>query len=294
MKSLCRIKSRWLLAAALLVALSLTGCSGSNVSADPAANPGPAATVDPGAPTVAVGSSGASPGTPAAVVNPEIPATSVTTTGSTAGSAAGTTTVTTTDPTTGTSSVATTNLSTGATTIATTSLTTGVITTTNTVATVTTNPTTGVTTVASTSPTTGATIVAATNPTTGTATVTTTSAAPATTPGAAPVVTTVATPIVIATPAVAKAIVVQGNLVGDANAALTGAPPVGVAKTVGAAAAPASVPLTTPVSVVLVDETGNVAASQTVTAADGNFLLIPPPGHTYVLLFRKDSPTGPT
>src|SRR6185369_5285630 len=91
------------------------------------------------------------------------------------------------------------------------------------------------------------------------------------------------------TPA-AKAMVVTGTVVGDANAALTGAAPVGVTPTPGT---PASVPLAAPVSVVLVDDTAQVVASQTVTAADCNFVLIPPPGHTYVLLLR-DAATGKT
>ena len=87
------------------------------------------------------------------------------------------------------------------------------------------------------------------------------------------------------------AITLQGNVVGDANAALTGAPLAGVAADPGT---PASVPLTAPVSVVLVDAAGNVAASATVTAANGKFILVPPSNQTYVLLFRDGSPTGKT
>ncbi len=92
-------------------------------------------------------------------------------------------------------------------------------------------------------------------------------------------------------PVAAVALTVQGNVVGDAAAALTGAP------LAGGDPAPAtltSVPLTGAVSVVLVDETANVAASQTVTAGNGNFILVAPPGHTYVLLFRDGSPAGRT
>lgn len=103
-------------------------------------------------------------------------------------------------------------------------------------------------------------------------------------------VSTTATPSATGTTA-KTALTVQGNVTGDAAAALTGAPLAGVAKV---AAAPASVPLETPISVVLVDETGSVAASQTVTAVNGNFILIVPMGHTYVMLFRKGSSTGPT
>ncbi len=62
-------------------------------------------------------------------------------------------------------------------------------------------------------------------------------------------------------------VTVQGNLIGDAS------------------------PLTGPVSVVLVDEAGNVAASQTVTAANGNFSLAIPAGRSYLMLFR-DARTG--
>ncbi|KAF0219106.1 MAG: multicopper oxidase type [Geobacteraceae bacterium] len=181
MKSLCRMNGRWLLTALLLAALSMTGCSGNDVSAGPAGDPGaPAATADPGAPPVAVGSPGTSPGTPGALVDPETPVP------------------------------------------------------------------------ASTTP-----------PPEGT---------------------------------VAKALVVTGTLVGDAAAALTGAPLAGVAPASGT---PTSVPITETVAsgqvaVVLIDETGSVAANQTVTAANGNFILVPPPGHTYVLLFRDTSPTGRT
>ena len=89
---------------------------------------------------------------------------------------------------------------------------------------------------------------------------------------------------------VAKAITLQGNVVGDANAALTGAPLAGVAATPGT---PAFVPLPGPTSVVAVDETGNTAASQTVTAANGNFILVVPSGHSYMILLR-DATTGRT
>ena len=92
-------------------------------------------------------------------------------------------------------------------------------------------------------------------------------------------------------PTVAAALTVQGNLVGDAAASETGAPLAGVPADPGTLA---YVPLTGPVSVVLVDETKNVAASQTVTAADGKFILVAPRGHTYVMLFRNGTPTGPT
>jgi FtsP/CotA-like multicopper oxidase with cupredoxin domain len=166
--SLFRMDGRWLLAATLLAALALSGCSGNDVSAGNSGTP--ASAVDPGAPNVAVGS----PGTPGAVVDPDTP-------------------------------------------------------------------------------------VPPANPVP---------------PGST----------------VAKAITVQGNVVGDAAAALTGAPLAGVAPAPGT---PTSVPLTAPVSVVLVDDTGNVAASATVTAGNGNFILVAPSGHTYVMLFR-DAATGDT
>ncbi len=92
-------------------------------------------------------------------------------------------------------------------------------------------------------------------------------------------------------PTAATALTVQGNLVGDAAAALTGAPLAGVDAAPGTLA---SVPLTGPVSVVLVDETKSIVASQMVTAANGNFILVAPRGHTYVMLFRDGSPTGKT
>ena len=87
------------------------------------------------------------------------------------------------------------------------------------------------------------------------------------------------------------AVTFRGNLVGDAAAILTGAQLEGVAPVPGT---PASVPLTGPVSVVLADETGSVAASQTVTADDGNFALIVPAGHSYMMLFRDGNPMGKT
>jgi manganese oxidase len=176
MRNMCSMKGRWLITAALLAALSLTGCSGSDVTAALTGDPGTAATVDPGAPAVAVGSPGVSPGTPGATVNPETPVPPSTT------------------------------------------------------------------------------------------------ANPGTT--------------------VAKAIVVTGTVVGDANAALTGASPAGVTPVV----VPPPVPMAGPVSVVLVDAANptSVAVSATVDAANPNFILTPAPGHTYVMLFRKDSPTGPT
>ena len=62
-------------------------------------------------------------------------------------------------------------------------------------------------------------------------------------------------------------VAVQGNVVGDASDPL-------IAESLGAnaaAPAPATVPLSGPTAVVLVDETGQVAASQIVTAADGHF-----------------------
>ncbi len=83
----------------------------------------------------------------------------------------------------------------------------------------------------------------------------------------------------------------RGNLIGDAAAMLTGVPPAGVAPAPGT---PSMVPLTGPVSVVLVDETGNVAASQSVDAADGNFILSAPAGHSYMMLFREVNPLGKT
>jgi FtsP/CotA-like multicopper oxidase with cupredoxin domain len=46
-------------------------------------------------------------------------------------------------------------------------------------------------------------------------------------------------------------------------------------------------------SVAMVDETANVAANTTVTAANGNFILVVPSNHSYMLLFR-DAATGKT
>jgi len=114
---------------------------------------------------------------------------------------------------------------------------------------------------------------------------------PGTSPGTPGSTINPETPVPAPAGTVAKAILVQGNVVGDANAALTGAPLAGVAAAPGT---PASVPLTTPVAVVLIDATGVVAATQTVTAADGNFALVVPSGQTYVMLFRDTSPTGKT
>src|SRR5512143_444823 len=85
---------------------------------------------------------------------------------------------------------------------------------------------------------------------------------------------------------VSKQLTIQGNLVGDASAGLAGNPPNTIGSTV-------TVPLTAPVSMVMIDETGAVAASQTVTAADGNFTLIVPSGHSYLILFRNPT-TGNT
>jgi manganese oxidase len=85
-------------------------------------------------------------------------------------------------------------------------------------------------------------------------------------------------------------VTVQGNVVGDASAPL-------IAESLGAnTAAPAlaTVPLSGSTAVVLVDETGRVAASQIVSAADGHFNLTVPTDHSYMLLFRAGDPTGKT
>jgi len=79
---------------------------------------------------------------------------------------------------------------------------------------------------------------------------------------------------------------VQGNVVGDVNAGLTAPPPAG--------AAPVPVPLTGPTSVVLLDEGGNVAASTTVTPTNGNFAMIAPKGHSYMMALREGGPSGRT
>jgi FtsP/CotA-like multicopper oxidase with cupredoxin domain len=52
------------------------------------------------------------------------------------------------------------------------------------------------------------------------------------------------------------------------------------------------VPLTGPVSVVMVDESGREVANQTVTATNGNFILVVPKGHSYMTLFRNGTPAG--
>lgn len=54
------------------------------------------------------------------------------------------------------------------------------------------------------------------------------------------------------------------------------------------------VPLSGPTAVVLVDETGQVAASQIVEASDGNFKLTVATERSYMLLFREGSATGKT
>jgi hypothetical protein len=78
---------------------------------------------------------------------------------------------------------------------------------------------------------------------------------------------------------------VQGNVVGDTAAALTGAPLPGVDPAPGTLT---SVPLTGPVSVVMIDETGSEVANQTVTA-NGNFILVVPKGHSYMTVLRNEA-----
>jgi len=92
------------------------------------------------------------------------------------------------------------------------------------------------------------------------------------------------------------AITLQGNVVGDANAALTGAPLAGVAPDPGT---PASVPISQSVtsgklSVVLLDTAGHVAASAEVTDAKKDFILVIPSNQTYVLVLRDTTPDGKT
>ena len=89
-----------------------------------------------------------------------------------------------------------------------------------------------------------------------------------------------------APPPVTGVVTVQGTVVGDAAAGLTTAPVAGVVPL-------ATVPLPAPTAVVLVDETGKVTASTTVTAANGNFSLSVPTGRSYMLLLR-DAATGKT
>jgi FtsP/CotA-like multicopper oxidase with cupredoxin domain len=85
-------------------------------------------------------------------------------------------------------------------------------------------------------------------------------------------------------------VTLQGNLIGDAAAGLTDEPLAGVT----VVSAPLAVVLIeAPVTVVAVDEAGNMAASQTVTAANGNFILILPTDHAYMILLR-DAATGRT
>jgi hypothetical protein len=79
---------------------------------------------------------------------------------------------------------------------------------------------------------------------------------------------------------VSAPITIQGNVVGDASAALTGNPPNTIGNTT-------TVPLTAPVSVALVDETAAVAATQTVTATNGTFTISVPSGHSYMVLIRN-------
>ncbi len=87
----------------------------------------------------------------------------------------------------------------------------------------------------------------------------------------------------------AGAVTVRGNLIGDTAAALTVALPVPAG-----GPPPTMVPLTGPLAVLLVDETGNTATSQTVDAANGNFTLVAPAGHSYMMLFRDGNPLGKT
>ncbi len=81
------------------------------------------------------------------------------------------------------------------------------------------------------------------------------------------------------------ALTIQGDLAGETAAAVTGAAPEGPVTT--------TVPIAAPLSVVMVDETANVAASQTITPANGKFILIVPANHSYMLLFRNAT-TGNT
>ncbi|MGE5808154.1 MAG: hypothetical protein ACM32I_03415, partial [Nitrospirota bacterium] len=94
----------------------------------------------------------------------------------------------------------------------------------------------------------------------------------------------------IAAPTVARtSIAVQGNLIGDAAAALTGASLPGVTPVV----TPPPVPITAPVTVEAVDTTGKVVSTQVLSPGDGNFILTVPTGKSYMVLF-KDFMTGKT
>jgi len=82
------------------------------------------------------------------------------------------------------------------------------------------------------------------------------------------------------------AVDVQGNVAGQAA-------PAGAR--VAAQAAPLAAPLAAlagDTAVLMVDETGKVAASQVVTPANGRFSLSVPEGHDYVMIFRQGSDTG--
>jgi manganese oxidase len=100
------------------------------------------------------------------------------------------------------------------------------------------------------------------------------------------------TPATAAAPGavVRDTLLVSGTLVGDANAAFTGAPLPGVDPVPGT---PASVPVTAPVTVALLDATGAVAASGTVSADSKNFALVAPNNKTYIMVF-KDAASGRT
>lgn len=95
------------------------------------------------------------------------------------------------------------------------------------------------------------------------------------------------------TPGLAGTLSVQGTVLGDAAAAVAPLPPTGAVAAL-AGGAPPTAPLATPLAVVLVDESGNVAASQLVSAANGNFFLDVPAGHSYIMLFRDGSASGKT
>jgi manganese oxidase len=82
----------------------------------------------------------------------------------------------------------------------------------------------------------------------------------------------------------------QGNVVGDASDPLI----VETFEVNEDDPGPEMAPLSVPTAVVLVNENGTMAASQVVTAADGQFNLTVPAGHSYMLLFRDGSSTGRT
>ena len=85
-------------------------------------------------------------------------------------------------------------------------------------------------------------------------------------------------------------VTLTGTLIGDAAAGLIDAPPAGG---LAVQAVPVTVPITGMITLVMLDESGSEQARQSVTAANGNFSLNVPTGHSYIMLFL-DAAEGDT